>query len=179
MPAMLWLILAAVGALVGGVVVWGACLPRAHAATVSREHRGTRARAWALVTGAEAFPRWRTGVKRVDVRERDASGAVAAWTEHARFGAIPMRVVERREPDLLVGRIDAEDLGFSGTWTYRLTDAGPGRVRVSITEDGVVANPVFRFLSRYVFGPTRTLEAFQRDLGAALAATEPPAGGTP
>ena len=38
---------------------------------------------------------------------------------------------------------------------------------VRITEDGEVYNPIFRFVSRFVFGQTRMLDAYLRALGQA------------
>jgi hypothetical protein len=38
---------------------------------------------------------------------------------------------------------------------------------VRITEEGEVYNPVFRFISRFVIGQTRTIETYLRDLGTA------------
>ena len=35
-----------------------------------------------------------------------------------------------------------------------------GGARVTITEDGEVSNAIFRFMSRYVFGHTATLDAY-------------------
>jgi hypothetical protein len=39
------------------------------------------------------------------------------------------------------------------------------RTLLRITEEGEVYNPLFRFMSRYVFGHYRTLEQYARDLG--------------
>jgi hypothetical protein len=57
-----------------------------------------------------------------------------------------------------VTRIADPDQPFGGTWTFELTRAGAG-TRVTITERGEVYNPIFRFLSRFVFGHTATLES--------------------
>jgi len=40
---------------------------------------------------------------------------------------------------------------------------------LSITEDGVIENPLFRFLSRFVFGYEKTLRAYQDDLARSFA----------
>ena len=39
-----------------------------------------------------------------------------------------------------------------------------GGTRVRITEDGEVSNVIFRFMSRYVFGQTATLDAYLTSL---------------
>jgi hypothetical protein len=56
-------------------------------------------------------------------------------------------------------RIADPDLPFGGTWTYRLTPKGSG-TRLAITEHGEVYNPLFRFVSRFVFGHTATVDRF-------------------
>jgi hypothetical protein len=63
----------------------------------------------------------------------------------------------------MVTRILDTDLGYSGKWTYVFT-AENGGTRVSITEDGEVSNVLFRFMSRYVFGQTATMEAYLSSL---------------
>ena len=65
-------------------------------------------------------------------------------------------------------RIDSKSLPFGGTWTYEVQPEADGRSRLQITEDGEIYNPVFRFVSRFVIGQTRTinsyLEALRRQL---------------
>jgi hypothetical protein len=67
-------------------------------------------------------------------------------------------------PRRLIGRIADPSLPFGGSWTYDVVREGAGS-RVMITEDGVVRNPVFRFMSRFVFGHHATQEAYLRALG--------------
>lgn len=50
---------------------------------------------------------------------------------------------------------------------YEVADED-GDTRVTITEEGVVKNPIFRFISRFVLGHDATLEAFLRDRTAHL-----------
>jgi hypothetical protein len=74
--------------------------------------------------------------------------------------------VERRPPALLKTRIVTENLPYTGTWTVALEPTDRGTM-VRITEQGEVYNPVFRFLSRFVIGQTRTIENYLHDLGTA------------
>lgn len=64
-------------------------------------------------------------------------------------------------------RIADVSLPFAGSWTYDVTPSGSG-TRVLITERGEIHNPVFRVLSRFVFGHTATMEQFLRNLGQKL-----------
>ena len=49
-----------------------------------------------------------------------------------------------------------------------MVSAGPataqGGSTVTITENGTVSNPLFRFMSKFVFGHYRSLETYARDL---------------
>jgi hypothetical protein len=56
-------------------------------------------------------------------------------------------------------------LPWGGTWTTEIT-AAPGGSTMRITEDGYVNNPLFRFLSRFVFGYSDTLDSYMKSLGA-------------
>lgn len=59
-----------------------------------------------------------------------------------------------------------QDLPFDGSWTIDLAPEGEGTL-VVIEERGRVKNPVFRFLSHFVFGHTSTMEAYLDALAAA------------
>ena len=61
-------------------------------------------------------------------------------------------------------RIVDRDLGYFGAWTYELAPVDGG-TRVQITESGEVPNVLFRFLSRFVFGHTGTMDTYLRALG--------------
>lgn len=52
---------------------------------------------------------------------------------------------------------------FGGSWTYELTPVADG-TRLRITENGEVYNPLFRFLSRFVFGHYASIDKFMADL---------------
>jgi hypothetical protein len=64
-----------------------------------------------------------------------------------------------------VTRIADPDLPFGGSWTYEIRAAEDGGSVVVITEDGEVRNPIFRFVSRFLFGHTATLDGYLRALG--------------
>jgi hypothetical protein len=76
---------------------------------------------------------------------------------------IPLYFERMEPPSLLVSRIADPSLPFGGTWTYRIQPAAGGSA-VTITEDGEVYNPFFRFMSRFVFGHTATLDEFLKNL---------------
>lgn len=154
----------AVVALVVVVVVIGWMLPVKHRASVARVYRATPASLFSLITDVAAFPSWRTGVSRVDTLP-DEDGH-RRWTEVTKNGPPITYVVERAVPDrLLVGRIADTNLPFGGSWTYELTPGVAGQTTLTITEDGEVYNPVFRFVSRFVMGHEATIDQYLRDVG--------------
>lgn len=75
-----------------------------------------------------------------------------------------MQTLESDAPRRLVTQIADPNLPFGGTWTTVITPAD-GESEVRITEGGEVRNPVFRFMSRFVFGLTATMDTYLRDLG--------------
>ncbi|HEY5062608.1 MAG TPA: winged helix DNA-binding protein [Gemmatimonadaceae bacterium] len=85
------------------------------------------------------------------------------YRETGKNGSI-LYEVERSTPDReLVGRIADQSLPFGGTWTFTLTPGDAGTT-LSITEDGEVYNPLFRFVSRFVMGYDSTIDTYLRDI---------------
>ena len=87
------------------------------------------------------------------------------FREVSKDGRVTYEVVEDVPAEKLVTRIVDRDLGYSGSWTYQFSAAGNG-TRVRITEEGDVSNILFRFMSRFIFGHTSTLEGYLVALGA-------------
>src|SRR5213078_4249405 len=73
----------------------------------------------------------------------------AAVTRAASETSVPVDVLESGPPLRLVTRVKESETQFGGTWTIDIAPADGGST-VTITEDGWVANPVFRFISRYI-----------------------------
>lgn len=147
--------------LVAAVAGTGYILPVEHSVSGSLEVDAPPAEVFDVITGFARYPEWRTDVTRVEVTgERGAGQRIV---EHGGAGVIPY-VVEAYGPAThLVTRIDDASLPFGGTWSYELRRSGRGTV-VTITEDGEVYNPIFRFMSKFVFGHTATIEQYLGDL---------------
>ena len=152
-------------ALVAVIAVVGALLPRAHTATRAATYRKPPAELHALLRDVAAAPAWRSDVKSVEVLPpRDGRDYYRETTRH---GTVTYRVLEDRPGELRVTEIADLDLPYGGTWTFELAPV-PGGGRLRITERGEVKNVVFRFLARFVFGHTATIETYLRDLGRRL-----------
>lgn len=158
----IWIVagIAIVGAL---VIIIGYSLPKGHSATRTASVAVPPDAAYALLIDVDRYPSWRPGVKAL-TRQPNRDGR-PAWTEDVSGMKIPLHFEEMDRPSLLVARIADPSLPFGGTWTYRIAPA-PGGSLVTITEDGEVSNPFFRFMSRFVFGQTATLDEFVRNLEA-------------
>ena len=123
---------------VGMVVALGAMLPRHH--QVSRTLRVKR-------SPAEVWP--------VLLQATQAS-------------AVPVDVLERRPPHRLITRVTETEKNFGGTWTIAIDATPPSGSSITITEDGWVANPIFRFVSRFVIGHHATLDGLLKQLAKTL-----------
>jgi len=145
----------ALGVLLAAVVGIGYMLPVAHVASADAMIAAPPDHVFALLTDVSAYPRWRPDVSRVEVLSR----APVRWRERGSTGDITFEIQENMAPARLVTRIADPTLPFGGTWTFQLTPTSGG-TRVTITEHGEVYNPVFRFVSRFVFGHTATIEQF-------------------
>jgi len=76
---------------------------------------------------------------------------------------VPVDVLESRPPHLLVTRVKESEKMFGGTWTIAVAPTAGGST-VTITEEGWVANPIFRFISRYVIGHHATMDSLLRQV---------------
>ena len=157
--------LGALIALVLIVVLVGYLLPRDHVASVQARLAASPEEVWGTMENVDAYPKWRAGVDGVE-RLPDRDGRMA-WRELSSTGAMTLGVEEGDPGRRWVVRILDEDLPFGGTWTYELRPDGEGTL-LTITEDGSVYNPIYRFVSRFVMGHDATMRAWVADLRAHL-----------
>jgi hypothetical protein len=152
------------GGLVGLVLVMalvGLALPREHVAARRTRLARPPADVWRALADLDAQTSWRRGLKRIE--HVDAT----RFREHSNQGAILFEIVEDAPPARRVTRIADDKLPFGGRWIYELAPEGDG-TRLTITEDGFIKNPVFRFLAKTVFSTGATIEKLMIDLGAHL-----------
>jgi uncharacterized protein YndB with AHSA1/START domain len=164
------LILIVAAVLVSGVAVvalMGALLPKEHVVTRTVELPRPPEEIFARISDFEDQASWRPDVKRVELKP-PSNGARLQFAEQGSHGTILFEVLEMQAPSRLVTRIADPTLPFGGQWTYALTPSGHG-TQLSITEAGEVYNPLFRFLSRFVFGHTATIDAYLENLKRAVA----------
>lgn len=156
----LW-VAGSVSLLVVLVLLIGYSLPRTHSITRTAHVPHPPEAVYARLADVDHHRGWRPGLKNL-TRQPDRDGR-PAWTEEVSGMKIPMYFERMEPPSLLVARIADPSLPFGGTWTYRIAPTAAGS-DVTITEDGEVSNPFFRFMSRLVFGYAATLDGFVKDL---------------
>jgi hypothetical protein len=140
------MVLYIVGSVVGLVVVItiiGYLLPRDHVATRTSTFAAEPAVVWREMVALSREPKFERGISFAIDEEVPPTSTTSG----------------RR-----VTRIADDKLPFGGRWIYEVEPAG-GATRLTITEEGFVKNPIFRFLSATVFRQTATIEKFMREVG--------------
>ena len=102
--------------------------------------------------------------------EPDAGRGVAgAAARRRRPSDVPVDVLESEPPRRLRhARHRKGETNFGGTWTIAIKSDAASGAAVTITEDGWVANPIFRFVSRVVIGHHATMDAMLKKIAATL-----------
>jgi hypothetical protein len=88
------------------------------------------------------------------------------WTALAQAMAasdVPTDIVESDPPRRLVSKVKETEKMFGGTWTVAIAPVESGST-LTITEDGWVGNPIFRFVSRFVMGHHATLDGMLKSV---------------
>lgn len=158
---MIWIAYIA-GGLVGLVLVMaliGLAIPREHVAARSATLARSPDDVWRALTDLDAQPSWRRGLRKLERL------SPTTFREVSGDGAIAYEIVEERPHELRITRIADDRLPFGGRWIYELAADGAG-TRLTITEDGFIKNPVFRFMAKTVYSTASTIERFLADLGA-------------
>lgn len=143
--------------LAGIIALVGSQLPEEHVASQSVFLHRAPHEVYAVVRDFGSAPKWRSDVTQVDV-ETQPNGAIH-FREVGSNDTVNYELVEDVPAQRMVTRIRDTDLGYSGQWTYTFAAENNG-TRLTIREDGVVSNVLFRFMSRYVFGHTATIESY-------------------
>lgn len=158
----IWIVVA-LAVIVAVIAIIGWQLPRKHTAARTMRLTLPPDSLYRLLSDVDRYATWRTDVKTLE-RLPDREGR-PAWVEETSNGRIAMFFERMERPSLLVARIADPTLPFGGTWTYRITPDDGGS-QLSISEDGEIYNPIFRFMARFIFGYTATMDAFIRHLTA-------------
>ena len=164
MRLLIFIVVGVIGGLIllaGIVALIGSRLPKSHVASRSILLRRSPQEVYAVVRDFGSAPKWRSDVKQMEVEA--PQGGPVYFREVGKNDTVNYELVEDVPGQRMVTRIRDTDLGYSGQWTY-LFAAENGGTRVTIREDGEVSNVIFRFMSRYVFGHTATIDSYLTSL---------------
>jgi uncharacterized protein YndB with AHSA1/START domain len=147
----------------GGLYLWGRTLPREHTAASSITIVAPIDSVYAVLRDFASAASWWNDVQSV----RQLTGkARESWEQDmGSFGKVQMEVLAASPPNRIVTQIlndDQEDWG--GKWTYDISSSGSS-TEVRITEEGWVASPFFRVVSRLT-GHHRTMNSQLSSLAA-------------
>jgi hypothetical protein len=171
MKWILWIFIALAGFLIL-ITLIGYLLPKEHAVTREARFRQPPEAIWKTITDIDAMPAWRQGLK--SVKHLPDQNGLPAWVETLDSGVIPLETVTSQPPSKLVVRIADSKLPFGGTWTYEITPLDSGS-NMRIREDGEIYNPFFRFMARFVFGYTGTIDTYLKSMTKKFG-EQPPVG---
>jgi hypothetical protein len=158
---MKWALIAicVLAALIAAMAAIGAMLPKGHRATRKARFKQKPETIYTAISGR---PDWRSDLKGFgNLPDKDGR---KQWWEESQGHRITYELVEDLPPTRRVTRIADKSLPFGGTWTLEIAPEAGG-VALRVTEDGEVYNVIFRFMSRFVFGQTGSIERFLKDLG--------------
>jgi uncharacterized protein YndB with AHSA1/START domain len=162
----LWIVVP-IAVLVLLVLVVGWLLPVGHEASRSISVGRSPQDVYAVIADVETYPKWWSDMVRVEMLP--AQEGRIRFRQHMSSGPVVVEIVETSAPTKFVTRIADPDQPFGGTWTWEIAPAGSGST-ITITERGEVYSPLFRFMSRFVFGHTATLDSCLTALRARLTA---------
>jgi uncharacterized protein YndB with AHSA1/START domain len=153
--------------LVAAMAGIGWMLPKGHVVSRTTVIAAAPLAVYTRISEVPGYPRWWRDVSRVETLA-SVNGRLR-YREHMSSGAIIFEIAEMAAPHRFVSRIADPDQPFGGTWTFELTAEGSG-TRVTLTERGEVYNPIFRFLSHYVFSQSETIESCLAALASSVSA---------
>jgi hypothetical protein len=155
------IVLGVVALLVVIVTGIGYLLPQKHQVSREQTYAARPSRLFELITTPADYPTWRSGVKSVEMLP--AEGDKTRFRENGSNGKITYVFDEMTPARRVISRIADVSLPFGGRWTYEIEPAGSG-ARLRITEDGEVYNPIFRFMSRFIFGHHSSIDTYLADV---------------
>jgi uncharacterized protein YndB with AHSA1/START domain len=153
--------IASLAAIVVLVAIVGLMLPQGHQASRTISLSAEPQAVFDVIADFLKYPQWRSDVKSVVMDGEGGKGTVIH--EDGPDGLIPYRVEIYQPPTRLVLQISDSSLPFGGTWSYKLQQA-PGGTELTLTEDGIIRNPIFRVMQKLFFSPYATMDTFLADL---------------
>ena len=153
------------------VTVIGMALPQSHSVQRTARLSVSPERVWSLITDVAAYPSWRSDV--TSVEQLPPYNGHPAWREISKGNKLAFEATASEPSSHFVTRITDKGIPFGGSWDYRIVPDGSGS-RITITENGEVYHPIFRFVSKFVMGHTATIDKYLTSLSARAGDTSAP-----
>ena len=155
--------LVVVAALMAIIGVVGSLLPKGHKVSRSSRFPKPAETVWALITGPSA---WRPEVRSYEqLPSREGRRMWKEVDQHG--GSITYEAIEEVPAVRLVTHIADPNLPYGGYWIQEIKREPEG-CELTVTEDGEIYNPFFRFMARFVFGYASTIDAYLKALHTRL-----------
>ncbi|MDB5010963.1 MAG: polyketide cyclase [Mucilaginibacter sp.] len=136
------------------VGIIGYFLPEKHTASVRVIINAEPGKVWRKLMDFAAYPQWRKNLKSVEVISE------SEWVEIDQHNnRLPLKVTAIEPNKKLITLINSQHLAFGGSWEFDLQPTGNQTI-VTITENGEVYNPIFRFVSKFMMGHTANVKQY-------------------
>jgi len=145
------------------VIFVGFLLPEKHVTSRKISLHRSPEEVFSLISDFQSEPSWRRDVQQV-IMQPSKTGQVR-FIERSKNGSIPMELRLSNPPQRLVIEIADKSLPFGGLWIFDVAPASQG-CTLQITERGEVHNPFFRFVSRFILGHRKTMDAYLQDVAS-------------
>lgn len=156
------LVMGAVVATVVAVLAGGLLLPSRHVVQRARHLSVPLDVAWRRVADPARYAEWQRQVRSVDV----LAAQPLRWREFTIEGAFAWEAIVVEAPHRFVATSIDDDVQRRPERTVDLV-ASDGGTRVTCTETTLHANPITRFVYRYLLRPEPAIDALLDDLAAA------------
>ena len=142
------------------ITLIGALLPKSHTAARTARFDQKPENVWQTITDHANEPSWRGDIRKKE-RLADRNGH-PVWREtRGRGDVMTFETMVFEPPRTMVGRIADDNLPFGGTWTYEIKPVDGGNAcTLTITEDGEIYHPIFRFVARFLMGYRATMTGY-------------------
>jgi hypothetical protein len=149
-------------ALIGLMAAIGWTLPIKHTAARTISLNTSPSQLWAIISDFKSSVLWRSELKAVEPIEVEPGSY--GWKEISKDNdSITYATIEAVPEQKMIRKIVDKNLPFGGSWTFQLAGQN-NQTQLTITENGEVYNPIFRFMSRFVFGHFASLDKYIQNL---------------
>ena len=145
----------------------GAKQPVEHSVSVTGVVDAPQDKVFSLITDVARGSEWRPAVKSVTLLKKDQDRD--HWVEHLDHGQFMTFLATKTDPpSRREVKLDEPKASYGGTWIYELAPGpSPSTTTLKITETGFIRPPLYRFMMVRVFGMTRNLDEYMKDIQAA------------